>query len=181
MPRTTALPAKDRSQTANTALGFISATSSVQGIVSQVAMTNQNLRATAVGLRAGDVVSNIIVLVQTAAAGTAGVVNVGLYDAAYNKVASSGDVNTNYTATGLISAALTSQYTVTSDGLFYPVWLMTTAYGTTQPSLGGTGINGLGNALGSNPRPNWVQAAQSSLPTTATPAANATALWFAVS
>lgn len=174
-------PKKDRTQIRQTALGYIAETYPVTNISANVALSAQALRATAIGLRAGDIVTNIIVSVNVAAGGTAGVIFVGLLDSTYNKLLISADVNASFTTTGNKVLALTAPYTVTADGLFYCVINMTTAFGTTQPSIGSSGQTGISGAIGANPKPNWVQTSQATIPTTATPADTSAAPWFAVS
>lgn len=176
----TALPRKDRTQLRTTGLGYISETGALQYCTASFALVAQALRATALGLRAGDVVTNIIVCVDIAAAGTAGVVNVGLYDAAANKLAASGDVQATLAATGVKACALTAPFTVTADAIYYAVIDMTTAYGTTQPSLGSQTRPVTVAPLAGQPKTFWTQAGQASLPATATPADSSTAVWFAV-
>lgn len=174
-------PKTPHAQVAATALGHLSETGPISEGGATVALVAQALRGTGLGLRAGELVTNIIVCVNVAAAGTAGVVNVGLYSSAYGKLASTGDVNTSFTAIGQVAIALTTPYTATVEDVFYPVVLMTTAFGTTQPSLVGSGQTGGSVALVGKPKPFWLQATQSSLPTTATPADTGAAIWFAVS
>lgn len=77
--------------------------------------------------------------------------------------------------------ALSAAYTVPTDGLYYPVVLMSTPFGTTQPSLMSGAGAGMSAPLAGKPRANWFQVGQTSLPTTATPADTSAAIWFAVS
>lgn len=172
---------RTRGDLATTARGLISETFPLGACTASLAVANQALRGTALGLRAGDLVTNIVAYVSVAASGTAGAVTVGLLDATYNKLVISGDVHASFAATGAAVCALTTPYTVLADGLYFPVLSMTTAFGTTQPSLVAGGATGVSGAISTNPRPAWLQGGQSSIPTTATPADTATAAWFGVS
>lgn len=169
-----------RPQIDATAQGFLSDTYPLGANGGSVALAAQTMRVTLLGLRQGDVVTNIILAVNVAAAGTAGVVNVGLYDSSLNRVALSGDVNASLTAIGLKSCALTSPYTVTADGAFYAAVLMTTAYGTTQPSLVSNNATGASGSLAGKPKMNGSQGGQSSLPVTASLSDTGVIVWFAV-
>lgn len=174
-------PIRDRNQLRATACGYISETAPLVGVSSTVALSAQGVRATSLGLRAGDVVTNIIVCVQTAAAGTAGVVTVGFYSAASALLASSADVQASFTSTGQKTLAVSTPYTVPADGLFYAAILMSTAYGTTQPAIMSAGGAGGSVALAGKSRPWWLHGGQASLPNPATPGDTSAAPWFAVS
>ena len=174
-------PGTSRDQIRETGLGHITATSAAVGISTNLALVAQALRGTGLGLRAGDIVTNIIVLVQTIASGTPGVVYAGLLDSNYNRLVISADVNTLLTTLGQAVLPLTAPYTVPTDGLYFPVILMATAYGSTQPSLIAGGLAGISGAIAGKPQPTFVQTGQATIPTTATPAATSGAPWFAVS
>lgn len=105
----------------------------------------------------------------------------GLVDSAYNKLAISGEVQASFTTTGPKACALTAPYTITADGLYYAVFLMITAYGTTQPSLVSSGQTGGSVALSGKPKAHWFQASQATIPATATPSDSGVAVWFGVS
>lgn len=172
---------KSRQQIRDTGLGEMSVAFPLSGATASIALAAQALRGTAIGLKRGDVVTNILASVSVAAGGTAGVVNVGLYSAAYGKLAVSGDVQSQLTSLGPVALALTAPYTVTADGLYYPVIDMTTAYGTTQPSLAGAGASGTSAPLGSNPVAHFVMNTQPSLPTTIVPGTTSVSVWLGVS
>jgi hypothetical protein len=83
-------------------------------------------------LRAGQVVTNLLVGVQTAGVGmTHG--SLALYDLAGNLLRSTADVPATFQTTGLKTIALTSTYTQSADGLVYAACFLTT--GTSMPSL----------------------------------------------
>lgn len=172
---------RSRADGRTVALGYIAETAPLAGGVSSFATAAGALRGTALYLRAGDIVTNIIPVVTVVAAGVAGSVNVGLLDSTYNRLAISGEVQAQFTTLGPRVCALTAPYTVTADGLYYPVFLLITGFGTTQPSLVSGGQTGSSVALAGRPKAHWNQNGQVSIPATATPGDTGVAPWFGVS
>lgn len=97
------------------------------------ALTSGTIYFTAIGLLAGDVVSNISTL-MTVNGSTLTLTKVGLYDASGTRLASSADASTSFAsgAAKIVTIALSSAYTVPSDGLYYAAVV---CVGTTPPTL----------------------------------------------
>lgn len=170
-----------RDQILRDALGFYAESSPLISMGAATALAAQSARFTSIALRAGDVVSNIVVCVSTAASGTAGVANVALYNSASVLKASSGNVQANLAIQGLQACALTVPYVVPTVGIYYCAVLMTTAYGTTQPTLGGNSLTGASVALSGKSKVSGIQTSQSSLPDPAALADSGVSIWFGVS
>ncbi len=101
-------------------------------------------------LYAGEVITNILVAVATAAAGTAPThIQVALWSSAATPVClavSAEDAsNARWNSTGWKEVPLSAPYTVLADGLYYPSFLKVGAFGTTDVQL----ITGAANT-GSN-------------------------------
>ena len=124
----------------------------------------------AVALLAGEVVTNISVIVNTAGV-TMTLSKVGLYDSAFTRLALSADQTTAWESTGVKTIALTSPYTVLTTGLYY---VAIVAKGATIPAFSRTGTVALAAvAIGSGARPFAHQTGQTDLPATGTPAVTA--------
>lgn len=180
-----------RSQILQTARGLITESFPATSISSGTVGTSQTIYFSAIGLKAGDTVTNIVPFITAAASGTA---PTSVYAALYS---SGGDLikqTANYAisgqsatlaVSGYATLALTSAYAVTADGLYYAAYLKDGTFGTVDLAIG-VGITvqtGVLNAYGSNPRLAATQASQTSMPTSATFAdsASLTPLWLGVS
>lgn len=131
-----------------------------------------------VPLRAGDIVSTISIIVQTAAT-TMSIGKVGLYDTSGNLLASSASQTTAWESQGRKDVALTAAYTVPTTGGYYAAVF---AKASTLPHLaGGSNQSFAGTPLGSNPRTMASQASQTDLTNPATFANSAIANWVGLS
>jgi hypothetical protein len=102
----------------------------------------------AVGLVAGDVVSNITVYVSTGGTATSTSL-VGLYSKAGVRLAQSADQASAWNTIGKYTVAMTAPFTVTvSDGYFVAILAKT---GTTMPTMfrGSPGAAGFNDVIGS--------------------------------
>lgn len=99
--------------------------------------TSQKVFGSAVGLQAGDVVSNIVACVSTSAAGTsATLVRFGLATSGGTMLAISGNVNAaSAWPLGYVPVPLSASYTVPADGLYYAVAVKDGTWGTTDAVL----------------------------------------------
>ena len=139
----TALGRSSRNQALVTGLGYMGETSDRDTIASTLAFTSQDCRGSALGLLAGDKVTNVLVDV-TAAIQAITTFKVGLYDAGGNLLASSANNTTNL-ATGINAFALTVPATgqvvpfvVPADGLYYlAVVIVATTMGCSAQALRG--------------------------------------------
>jgi hypothetical protein len=86
----------------------------------------------AVGLMRGDVVTNLLCIVNGAGSGTS-LSKLALYDSDLNKVAATADQGSSWNTAGAKTAALTAPYTVTATGVFYIAVIVNAA--TTIPIL----------------------------------------------
>lgn len=137
-----------------------------------------------IGLLAGDIVTNINTVVQTAGA-TLGMVKFGLYTKAGVQLGVTADVKADFTAVGPKIEPLTAAYTVLTTDAYYAA--MFCLSGTPLPQLmrGAPQNNGFGVFAGAGISPSGIQTGQTDLTTpatiaTAAPAA-AIAWWVGVS
>lgn len=137
----------------------------------------------AVGLLAGDVVSNLSVMVGTLASGFSGAgLRLGLYSKTGVQLAASVDSQASFGATGVKTIAMATPYLVVTDDAYYCA-IITIA--TTPPVLFRGFASGNANtaAVGSGIPPAVVQTAQTDLtsPATFTATTNSISVWFGVS
>lgn len=136
----------------------------------------------AVGLKAGDVVTNVICDMETTGVkGASGAAYVGLYSSTGAQLAVSADATTQFTgAAGNLVVPLSAAYTVPADGLYYLA--VYSNFATTQPTLfRGNGGGNPGVAVGSGARKFARQVASGSLAslTSATLANGSVHIWLA--
>ena len=164
-------------------MGYWAETCDRQTAVSSAALTSQLVTFSAVGLLAGDVVTNL-----TVGVGVAGVsvtmAKIAIYSKTGTLLASTANLTTTFESTGVKTAAVTTPYTVLTDDLYYAAVLAVTA--STIPNLrsGHTATStGTMAAVGSGVMMCGAMAAQSDMPASATIATNnsATFVWVAVS
>lgn len=134
MPTTRLLPLKDRTSLALSTRGLIAETFPVGTSTSNSTATAGSWFGGIVGLRAGDVVTGLGVIVAGNAT-TSTLVKLGLWSSAGTLLASTADQSASFNAGAanrFQSAALSSAYTVTADGGYY---LGIVCVGGTGPSL----------------------------------------------
>jgi len=125
--------------------------------------TTGDFKAVACGFLSGDVVTNIIANVSGAFT-TPTLFKVGLYDATGNLLASSANTTGVLTSTGMKSVALSTPYTITTDGLYY-IGLVVAA--GTMGSFGGlSGFTGKEAAISGALAGAFTKAGQADIPTT---------------
>ncbi|MBA2642364.1 MAG: hypothetical protein H0U82_05505 [Actinobacteria bacterium] len=134
------------------------------------------------GLRAGDVITNILTVLNVAAVGNT-LIKVGLFDASGNRVAVSNDIQASFqggTVPRVVVGALSTAYNVVTGGGYYACVL---GVGGTQPTLmrAPTVSSGSTKVGGTGALPYAQESGQTDLQTTATPAAAGNAFWFGVS
>lgn len=171
---------KTREQILSTTRGFI--TESFPGVsnVTTLTLVTGELRGALVGLRAGDVVTNVHFNVTTA--GTSVTVGrAGVYSTAGVLLASCANTTTIWTDTaGMRTVALTTPYSVTADGGYFVCFLPVFSGTAPQVSRGASTSN---QAVGVNGGVSGAafQGSQADLPAPATFAASGTVPWIAVS
>lgn len=133
---------------------------------------------------AGMTVSGVAVCISVAAAGTLPTgVFVALTDLTGVRLAVSADVSAlaNWNTVGIFSFAFGTAYSPTTDGAVYAAILKNGVYGTTEPQICTmTAVTGSGKALGANAAGAVTQAAQATVPATATWVANDSFPWLAL-
>lgn len=174
-------PRRDRDQLALTAQGLITETWPRAAVASAATiMVDGRAYFIAVGLRAGDVVSNLAIAIHVAGA-TMTLSKVGLYSKAGTRLAVSADQGTAWQSAGMKNVALASPYTVTADDGYFVAVI---GKGTTLPRLasGNTNVNQAA-AVGSGMLSSGNLDAQTDLPASATisGSADAVAYWVGVS
>ena len=129
-------------------------------------------------------ISGVAVCIQTVAAnGTLPTgVFLGITDLAGVRLGISADSKAValWNTVGIFSFALTTAYTVTADGAVYACIVKNGVWGTEAQIATMTAVVGSGKALGSNAPGAAKQAAQTTVPTTATWVANDSFPWIAL-
>ena len=147
-------------------------------------LATQALLAVLVPVQFGTVVSGVAVCIETVAAdaGLPTGVFVGLYDLTGVRLAVSADVKavSGWNATGVFSFAFTTAWTVTADGAVYAAILKNGVWGTEAKIATMTAVVGTGAKLGSNAAGAVTQAAQATMPASATLTANDSYPWLAL-
>ena len=172
-----AAPVTPRPQLAVTAQGLIAETFERGSIVGGSISTAQQVRGSMLGLRAGDVVTNLHADLIVAGVG-AGYARMALCSLAGVQLGLSGDANAAFTgAAGLLTIQLATPYTALVDVGFYVCTLSNLA--TTQPSFGrGSTSVGTDVGIGSGSARNVFQNSQASFPSSATFSALTVTYWF---
>ena len=138
---------------------------------------SQTAHGVAIGLRAGDVVTNISMQCENVGA-TLSLVKYGLYSKTGTRLGVTADIKASLAAAAIVTGALTSAYTVPADDVYYCVVL---AVGTTMPQFQRANATTL-VAVGSAPRPHFDTAGQADLGTTIAVSSNGSrGYWFGIS
>lgn len=155
MPHTiSSVPIKSRAELANTGRGILTETFPLHLASTGLTPATQTVYASLIGLRAGDVVTNIVVDTLTAGTSTAPTgIFVGLYDKTGLSLAISSNLSAsgNWTATGPHNCAVTAPYAVTADDSYFAVFLENGTWGGTALQVGSWSgaVAGNAKALGS--------------------------------
>lgn len=165
-------------------IGFIAQTFDLELTNGTLISPAGELRANAIGLQAGDVVTNIVIDVLVAASGTAPTLTkVGLYDSNLNLLASSADLSASaiWNSIQFAVAALSSPFIVSTAGMYYCGFLRVGNYGTTNPTfrdLPSVGVNV--NKLTGKPFRFFRQSGLVDLPNPAVPVTATQSHWFGI-
>ncbi len=147
-------------------------------------LSTQALLGVLIPVSVGMTLSGVAVCVETAAAGTVPTdVFVAITDLAGVRLAVSATLKSDakWLTTGVKSFAFATAYSVPSDGAVYACIVKNGTFGTTEPKIASmTAVVGSGQALGSNAAPAVTQAAQATVPTSATWTANDSFPWLAL-
>src|SRR3990167_8391695 len=160
-------PTRDREQLAQTAMGVISEPFSPELATTSTAPTSQTVYGILVGLRAGDVVTGVLLRNAVAAAGTAPTTaRAGLADSTGKILILSGNVGAAASwPVGAMPLAFTAPYTVLADGGYFACFVVNGTWGTTQPTPQRIGASAAANiAFGSNAIPAFAWTGQTDLP-----------------
>lgn len=162
--------------------GLVTETYPIATVSSNFQTVSQTVYYNLVGLLKGDVITNIHVAL-TAIGTTTTSVFVALYDSSGNRLAVSNDLTTALDSTlGMKTLALSSPYTITSDGAYYLSVLIINGTAGNCPTLQrGNGTSGSNGAVGSGVRAFAGQAGQSTMPTTASFSNATVAYWMGAS
>lgn len=161
----------------------------ILGSAGVVTMATQAALFTLIPFLPGDVVTNIVLSMDTAAVGTTpAAIYVGLYDKLGNRLAVSADLHASgiWTAgIGYVVAPLSAPYTVGLADVYYGAFLINGTFGTTQPTFDrGNPNTEAGKQLGTAPSQFGSQAGQTTLPasaTIATPGGSGASIWMGAS
>lgn len=118
-------------------LGFVSMNYQPATAAAGGSPTSQLIYAVAVPYRAGQVVTNLVWLVATAAAGTVPTSIVTGLASSSAMLAQSAELKNNagWTSLGIKPFALSAAYTIPSDGIYYHLFLQNGTWGTTALQL----------------------------------------------
>ena len=169
-----------REQMSRTAQGLISETiTRLAAPATSSIMVDGTVYYMALGLRAGDVVSNIVIAVNSAGVGLT-LSKVGLYSKTGTLLAQSAELGTAWQSTGIKVSALTSPYTVLTDDGYYVA--IVSKGGTLPTPIRTSTLNTVGNPVGAGIVPYATQTGQVDLPSPGTPTLGTTiAYWCGVS
>lgn len=159
-------PTKTRERTSLIAQGLTAETFSREHINTSTVLVDGVAYFVAIGLHAGDVVTNITVAISGAGSGVT-LSKVGLYDKSGNRLGLSADQGTAWQSTGLKTIALTSAYTVPADDGYYVAIISKAS--VTVPSVGrSTTMAAASGAIGSGMGAFGVETGQTDLDATCT-------------
>lgn len=132
-------------------------------------MIDGTVYAMLVPLRAGDVVTNISLILNGPAGADVTASKVGLYSLAGTLLASSADQGTAWQSVGTKTVALASPYTVPATGGYYAALFAKATTTLPKPFCGAGSASQInGAAIGSGAHPSGIMASQTDLPATAT-------------
>jgi hypothetical protein len=170
-----------RQQIVTTGQNLVTQNYGRENIAGTTVLVDGNAYFMLVGLRAGDVVTNVSVAVVTAGSSVT-LSKVGLYSTAGTRLALSADQGTNWQTAGLYTCAMATPYTVLTDGEYYAA--LVSKASVTLPALGraNSGVVA-GASISSSPLLFGLQTGQTDLPASATIVGTsaATAFWVGVS
>lgn len=183
----------DRTQLALAGRGFISETYSLHGCTGQFAApggtaASSGLQGTIIGLRAGDVISNLVRFCGAAGASVT-LSKMGLFKTDGTLLAATADNHASLSANTFQTYAIAkdgvggtiTSYTVTADGAYYIACLDLASGGTAPTFFRASAQTGIGTQFGSNPRACFNVNSQSDISGNVTPGDASAAWWFAVS
>jgi hypothetical protein len=172
------IPRKTRAELQLTGRGIVTESLPQIGAVSTQLLVTQTVYFALVGVRKGDVLTNVVVDVAVAGSSLT-LVKGAVYAADGTQLAVTADSKASFSSTGIKTMALSSPYTMPADGIVY---LAILAVGTTPPTLlRGASQIGSTDPVGSGSRPAGAQTGQSDIPTTATVGTSSIGLWLAAS
>ncbi len=158
----------DRASVLTTGLGILTQTWNAEAPGQQAPLVSGTIYCCAVGLRAGDVVTNMLASVATAGSGTTPtLIRQGVADSTGKVLAVTADSHASavWTSAAVASVALTAPLTIPSQGLYYLCIIEVGAFGTTPMQLRGASNSGSGpGAVSGFPRSLATQAGQADLP-----------------
>jgi hypothetical protein len=180
MPETRKRPqAPSRRQILESAQGLVTQNFDRQEAAGTILSEDGRIYFMLIGVRGGDVLTNVSVVVTTAGAGTS-LSKVGLYTTAGVRLALSADQGTGWNSAGVKTIALGSPYTVTADGGLYVAVVAKAA--TTLPTfLRSVASSVASPAIGAGVAPYGSQTGQTDLPASATIGSGTHAIWVGLS
>ncbi len=169
---------RDRYQIANTGLGLISQNFDRQLVVGGNLISTGAAQFGSLGVRAGDIVTNICVISTVVGAGQT-LVKVGLFSKTGVQLGISADVKADLASgIGVKQEPLIAAYTVPTDDVYIAGIL---GVGGTQPTLGRCSASTAGSfAVGSFALPYAQQGSLADMPAPAVFAATGISFWFGV-
>lgn len=168
-----------RTAAANRGMGYYAETVPYLSCGAASVSVTGRLYGVAIGLLAGDVVSNIICAVNVIN-NTPTLTKLGLYTTGGTLLAGTADASSAFGSTGKKVTALTAPYTVTADGVYYVVFINTAATGASmfRAHGGGNAFQAVTGGVAAMVN----QDSQTDLPASATftATANAFGYWMAI-
>lgn len=182
---TAAVAPTPRSQIASTARGVISesvpiATCNTTSIPAANAASGTAVYSL-IGLRAGDVVTNIVVNVAIAGSGLT-FAKLGLYSSTGTFLAATASVSASFNSgTGFVAVPLTSPYSIAADGGYYGAFLQYGSGATGATLLASAATTTSGVQYGSSARAQCAVASQTDISGNVTLADSSAHKWLGVS
>lgn len=176
MPRYYQLPKAERADLLAAGQGLLGENYDRQNARVGIAVTSGTIYVAGVGLRAGDVVTNVVVDIPATAGSGITANKVGVYDKTGARVAISADLGTSWQSIGVKVNALSSAYTVSLSDMYYLAFIV--VFSTTAAQPIGANQSGLGAGAGAGARNYALQAGQSDLISNLTLANSANAYWM---
>lgn len=142
---------------------------------SNTTLVSGTVNGVMVGLRAGEIITSMVTMVQTAAT-SATLVKFGIYDTAGNQLAVTADASATFNSgTGQKTVDLTSPFKVSTTGVYYAVVL---AVGGTPPQLYRADANANWSSWNGALHRSVAEAAQTDLDATCTFSVSALPIWI---
>jgi hypothetical protein len=164
--------------------GFITETFPRCGALSGTISVDGTVYGTAIGLLAGDVITNMTIGINVAG-NTTTIAKLGIYSQTGTLLCSSADGSAGMGTAGLKTMAMTTPFTVTADGLYYAAWITKASVTLPTPLRGSASLSASNPSAGIGAGTPFMvtQTGQTDFPASATLVASVVSLayWMGIS